>query len=543
MTPGDRSDFFNGVRAYFEAAVEYVLAKFPTSDETLMYAQVANIKMRGEVGFEAIRHFHKKFNMKEPLDQLEMEFNRNHQRHVRECLAQAIFHKVLDMERHHQIEIKRKLEDFSRRERVHKIKVERSKRYDEDVIPLLSPKPPSGPRNGHKQPSGPEGEQSESSESLSSLRPNTAPGKMQRPYRLQPINRNSTTASVRQTSPGYRHRDSSDDTEQQFSCTDKDLRPVTMTESSREISPYQLPIINNYITPVPPSTKRTLKGTPNGILRGRRLRPTTAPNVTDIEKDSKFYKSSVHSNVSVTMVYYGKTVHLSHDDIDMRDEVKVFQQHCGGENVCIYKGRLMEGEAFQFVSRRHRGFPFSLTFFLNGLQVDRLSSCCEFKHRKGSRIGGKHGHFGFSSVDGASPCYKCIISIGLDKKPTPPKRTKKEIGKGIFPCNSQEMAEKAKEVEEDIKQDSHSHLEAELRKKQVEDDSVETEAKGIDKGKAKDDYNEDFEADDERADEDMEEAKPLAVDPSSSSDKRDSIINDKEDGEIVNHQMEDEEKY
>ncbi|XP_061093298.1 glutamate-rich protein 3 isoform X9 [Conger conger] len=416
---------------------------------------------------------------------------RDHQRHVRECLAQAIFHKVLDMERHHQIEIKRKLEDFSRRERVHKIKVERSKRYDEDIIPLLSPKPPSAPRNGHKQPSGTEGEHSESSES------------------------------------------------------DNDLRPVTMAEFSRGISPYQLPIINNYITPVPPSTKRILKGTPNGTMRGRRLRPTTAPSIPAVEKqDSKFHKTTVHSNVSVTMVYYGKTVHLSHNDIDMRDEVKVFQQHCGGENVCIYKGRLVEGEAFQFVSRRHHGFPFSLTFFLNGLQVDRLSSCCEFKHHKGSRLGGKHGHFGFSGVDGASPCYKCIISMGLDKKPTPPKRTKEEKGKGSLPGNSQEIAEEVKEVdEEETKQDNQSHLEAELRKEHVEDDSMETETKDIDKDKAKDDYEEDFEADDERPDVDMEEAKHLAVDPSSSREKRDSVINDKDEREIADQQIEDEEKY
>ncbi|XP_061093291.1 glutamate-rich protein 3 isoform X3 [Conger conger] len=469
---------------------------------------------------------------------------RDHQRHVRECLAQAIFHKVLDMERHHQIEIKRKLEDFSRRERVHKIKVERSKRYDEDIIPLLSPKPPSAPRNGHKQPSGTEGEHSESSESPGSSRPKTAPGKMQRPHRLQPINRN--TASVRRTSPVSRHRDSSDDTEQQFSCMqDNDLRPVTMAEFSRGISPYQLPIINNYITPVPPSTKRILKGTPNGTMRGRRLRPTTAPSIPAVEKqDSKFHKTTVHSNVSVTMVYYGKTVHLSHNDIDMRDEVKVFQQHCGGENVCIYKGRLVEGEAFQFVSRRHHGFPFSLTFFLNGLQVDRLSSCCEFKHHKGSRLGGKHGHFGFSGVDGASPCYKCIISMGLDKKPTPPKRTKEEKGKGSLPGNSQEIAEEVKEVdEEETKQDNQSHLEAELRKEHVEDDSMETETKDIDKDKAKDDYEEDFEADDERPDVDMEEAKHLAVDPSSSREKRDSVINDKDEREIADQQIEDEEKY
>ena len=55
-------------------------------------------------------------------------------------------------------------------------------------------------------------------------------------------------------------------------------------------------------------------------------------------------RSSVHqSRVCVTMMYFGKTVHLSHDMTDMRDEVKVFQQHCGGENLCVYKGKLREG--------------------------------------------------------------------------------------------------------------------------------------------------------------------------------------------------------
>lgn len=67
---------------------------------------------------------------------------------------------------------------------------------------------------------------------------------------------------------------------------------------------------------------------------------------------------------------------------------------------------VLTSETFQFLSRRHRGFPFSLTFFLNGLQAERLSSCCEFKHRRGPRLGGRHGHFGFSAVERASPCYK-----------------------------------------------------------------------------------------------------------------------------------------
>lgn len=43
------------------------------------------------------------------------------------------------------------------------------------------------------------------------------------------------------------------------------------------------------------------------------------------------------------MVFLGKSVHLSHDDAEFRDEIKVYQQHCGGENLCVFKGKLLEG--------------------------------------------------------------------------------------------------------------------------------------------------------------------------------------------------------
>ncbi|CDQ72481.1 unnamed protein product [Oncorhynchus mykiss] len=459
---------------------------------------------------------------------------RAHQRHVRECLAQAIFHKVLDMERLHQIEIKRKLEDFARRERVHKIKVERSKRYEEEIIHILSPRPPTGPRVSHAQHSGPEGEHSESSESPGSSRPNTAPGKMQRPVRLKPIHSNSTTASHRHTSP-YRPHDSSNETDQPFNCImDKDSRRhLTGTEFSRGISPYRLPVINNFVTPVPPPTKRKerggFKGTPNGTFRGRRLRPTTAPSGPGMTEDSTLPRTSVQSKVCVSMVFFGKTVHLSHDLMDMRDEVKVFQQHCGGENLCVYKGRLQEGETFQFVSRRHRGFPFSLTFFLNGLQVERLSSCCEFKHRKGSRLGGRHGHFGFSSTEGASPCYRCIIAMGLDKKPTPhPKRVKEEI---IVTRPLNTGKDTAGVEEEMIGKDSHSQPEPETTQPQ----DMETEIKEDipeEEDKPKDDYEEDFEADDEGQAEDRgEEKDKKSVPPSREREGEDREKCDQSDSE------------
>ncbi|NWV18452.1 ERIC3 protein, partial [Origma solitaria] len=90
---------------------------------------------------------------------------RDHQRYVQECLAHAIFHKVLDMERHHQLEIKRNLDYSLRKERMQKIKTSlfldlvpqrrkflffQAKQFREsleDVIPVHSPHPPLGPRN------------------------------------------------------------------------------------------------------------------------------------------------------------------------------------------------------------------------------------------------------------------------------------------------------------------------------------------------------------------------------------------------------------
>ncbi|XP_053178927.1 glutamate-rich protein 3 [Scomber japonicus] len=446
---------------------------------------------------------------------------RTHQRHVRECLAQAIFHKVLEMERLHQIEIKRKLEEFARRERVHKIKVERSKRYEEEIIHILSPRPPTGARGVQKQHSGPEGEHSESSESPSSSRPNTAPGKMQRPVRLKPIHSNSNTASLRRSSP-YRLHGSSNENDQPFNCTmDKESRRrLTMTDTYRGISPYCLPVINNFVTPVPPTTKRKERGvkvTPSSTVRGRRLRPTTASSGVEVHEEPPMLRSSVHqSRVCVNMVYFGKTVHLSHDLSDMRDEIKVFQQHCGGENLCVYKGKLREGEMFGFISRRHRGFPFSLTFFLNGLQVERLSSCCEFKHRKGSRLGGRHGHFGFSGVEGASPCYKCIIAMGLDKKPTPPPKKVKDDGikeeTVASPKGTVEM-----ETERTV-EDASSHSECETSQPQDMETQVKEETAPEDK--LRDDYEEDFEADDEGPTEDTEVKEKKSPPPPRETEKQ-----------------------
>ncbi|XP_057241391.1 glutamate-rich protein 3-like, partial [Malurus melanocephalus] len=103
------------------------------------------------------------------------------------------------------------------------------------------------------------------------------------------------------------------------------------------------------------------------------------------------------------MVYIGKSGHVPLNDY--WDDIQIYQQHCGGENLCVYKGKLFEGDTFQFTSKRHHGFPFSLTFFVNGMQADRLSCCCEYKQHRHSRLRGKHRYFRVLNVEGAYPCY------------------------------------------------------------------------------------------------------------------------------------------
>jgi len=61
---------------------------------------------------------------------------------------------------------------------------------------------------------------------------------------------------------------------------------------------------------------------------------------------------------------------------------------------------------FTVMSRRHVGCPFSVTLYVNGSRSGRLSACCECRHKAGSRLGGRHGHFALVSVTAAKPCYR-----------------------------------------------------------------------------------------------------------------------------------------
>ncbi|KAK5601985.1 hypothetical protein CRENBAI_018172 [Crenichthys baileyi] len=106
------------------------------------------------------------------------------------------------------------------------------------------------------------------------------------------------------------------------------------------------------------------------------------------QSNLKALKEAKKSNVTVTMTYLGQGQRQSHSR-STREELKVLQQVNGGENLCVFKGLVIAGEQFQFVSQRHRGFPFSATLYVNGIVVARISSCCEYRYAPGFQQGRK----------------------------------------------------------------------------------------------------------------------------------------------------------
>ncbi|XP_008112302.2 glutamate-rich protein 3 isoform X2 [Anolis carolinensis] len=479
---------------------------------------------------------------------------KDHQKYIRECLAQAIFHKVLDMERQHQAEIKRKLENSVRKERVQKLKVERSRKAAEESNRVLSPHPPSAPRNRARRRKL--RERGEMGNVASYPRPSTAPGKIQQPLRLQPLYGNISAEFTPKATSTSRAKFLTLEREHQFpNGGDKgSLRPIRSTEYSSGVSPYHLPIINNFVIPIPlpppPKSEKITSTMKGGTLRGRRFRPTTALDGLEqllMRDTGKFYRPQVHSNAYLTMIYLGKPVHLSYELFDYREEIKIYQQHCGGENLCVFRGKLLEGETFHFISRRHYGFPFSLTFYLNGIQVDRVSSCCEYKHRKGTRLGGKHGHFGFVNVERSAPCYRCIISMGLDKKPSPPKRkttdedeAKKEDSEKEDKDKRRESSRSGEDKQELVSRFSPAPeerksfaegaqvMEWETKKEKIRRSSDETET--YQRPSA---YDEDFEADEEKSDEKVNEEGQAddqmnGMSKSPSDDEKDNLDHERE---------------
>ncbi|CAL8249080.1 unnamed protein product [Merluccius merluccius] len=113
------------------------------------------------------------------------------------------------------------------------------------------------------------------------------------------------------------------------------------------------------------------------------------------------------SNVTVTMTYLGQRQAVARSGSgSLQDELKVLQQVNGGENICVFKGMVTPGEQFQFMSQRHKGYPFSATMYVNGLMAARISSCCEYRYSPGFQQG-RRGCFRLAWLSGGLPCHRC----------------------------------------------------------------------------------------------------------------------------------------
>ena len=110
----------------------------------------------------------------------------------------------------------------------------------------------------------------------------------------------------------------------------------------------------------------------------------------------------------VTLCYVGQSVHLEgsieHNTVD----VMILQQHCGGNTVCVFNGKVRPKSWFTFTSRRHKDCPFGISIYLDSMFDCRLSTCCEYKHQPGKILGSKTSHFGLVKVEGGTACYKSV---------------------------------------------------------------------------------------------------------------------------------------
>ncbi|KAL2091853.1 hypothetical protein ACEWY4_011651 [Coilia grayii] len=151
--------------------------------------------------------------------------------------------------------------------------------------------------------------------------------------------------------------------------------------------------------------------------RGSNASSTVQKTTSNVRKiPSRPKKEAQKADVTVTMVYTGQGLNKK-----AQDEVKVMQQICGGQNHRVFKGTLQPGEQFQFKSQRHVGFPFSATFYVNGIMAARISSCCEYRYTPGV-LQGKKSCFKLTRLAGGKPCYRCVNArhVNMPQPPQPP---------------------------------------------------------------------------------------------------------------------------
>ncbi|RUS88027.1 hypothetical protein EGW08_004193, partial [Elysia chlorotica] len=360
---------------------------------------------------------------------------REHKHHVKDMLAQAIVHKTLDLERSRQAEIRRKLEEIAKIELVRRVRVSasRERKREVDILPYISPRssssrPSSGPetavhgrRNGSARNYG-GGRSRPISDSprkrkrrpVSALSSNYDDDEEVAVVYLDDEGRPITPAHVDEANLRYGSRDPID-TRHLYSLDTAALRKyatlVAKMEQGRGGASASLSLsLSLYLSPSL-SLSLSYSGSRSSVgsfVVASPLHVLPASVVTVLPM-----LPSLHCQVS--MVYHGSSLSLAREMLPGRSkqDVVVEQQHCGGNTLTVFRDSLDRGSKFSFISFRHRGYPFSLSIYVDGKMDCRVSTCCEYRHQKGGRIGGKKGHFSISGIQGAVPCYKCQVEKGI----------------------------------------------------------------------------------------------------------------------------------
>ncbi|XP_064487464.1 glutamate-rich protein 3-like [Ornithodoros turicata] len=220
---------------------------------------------------------------------------------------------------------------------------------------------------------------------------------------------------------------------------------TSTSKRHRSISPYLLPVVpsKNQASPV--------------LRNGEHLPKLPSRSNPTIQCESKMSasretasekRSSVpaKTNCEVSLIFHGNRPVLQKSSHLQQQHIKVLQQHCGGSSRVVFNGNVTRGATFQFASQRHCGYAFSVVIFVDQLKDIQLSSCCEYRYAKGSRLGGSQGHFSLANVSGGNPCYKCQLEGRMGSlSQTPdlvPKGALEAMGRDLAQRKSSKMQEK-----------------------------------------------------------------------------------------------------
>ncbi|XP_023224435.1 glutamate-rich protein 3-like isoform X2 [Centruroides sculpturatus] len=394
------------------------------------------------------------------------EIKQQQQKEAHELLANAIVQKTLELERLRQAEIKHHLDDMNKIELVERVKSARGKSkkkqaslpyqsaynlsYSADSLNL----PQLSTNKGYNW--------NKSSFSLNYNLPNyilennKIDDKINEEYllnnkhfmkkgssaKLHKERKNENFDNQRSKSAGAKLKNS-DSLNQIY----KDAFKVLLKSP---ISPYLLPVLSKAksMSSIQRNTSAKCKSTKknksgckskknsNQQKFSETIEEPTAVNLYEAENNNniEYFKIKKpvlqvsESQCRITLCFHGAMSMYAWIIPQIYQEVHISQQHCGGNSICVFKKQLQAEDIFTFVSRRHRGYPFSITIFIDGIRHFRLSTCCEYRYQRGSKLGGKRGQFTLIDVQGSKPCFRCQVeeSLGIyrPRHPPPPKYTK-----------------------------------------------------------------------------------------------------------------------